>query len=76
MICPECRDGFIHEPVLEPIVLHYRGFSKEVGVVTHLMCSNCLHTSIDQSSCPVDVDYEMIIFKREVNKQLSIGEEL
>jgi hypothetical protein len=74
MICPECKDGFVIEPVTKGFVLSYRGFTKQVGVEVFLSCSNCLYESIEPVQHNIDIDVELIKFKREINKQLSTGD--
>lgn len=75
MICPKCEDGFISEPTPKPFVITYRGFSKTLGVLVYLSCSNCLYESTEPLKANVDIDAEMILFKREINRQLSVGYE-
>lgn len=76
MICPQCKNGFICEPTPKPLVLSYRGFSKIVATQLFLGCSNCLYEDIEPSGDIVDIDSEMVVFKREINRKLSIGDEL
>lgn len=54
--------------------LSYRGFERKIGTQVYLACSNCLYEATEPLESNVDVDVEMIIFKREINRQLSIGE--
>lgn len=74
MICPECKDGFISEPTPKPLTIVYRGFSKQIGTRLCLGCTNCLYEATDPLELNVDIDAEIILFQREVNRQLSIGE--
>lgn len=74
MICPECEDGYIYEPTPKPFILAYRGFTKQIGTQVCLGCTNCLYEATDPSELNVDIDAEIILFQREVNRQLSIGE--
>lgn len=77
MICPSCNNGFIVPSIAPtPLVLSYRSFSKVVGNQILHECSNCLYESIEENKNSIDIDQEWVIFKREVNKQLSVGEEL
>ncbi len=75
MICPVCKDGFISEPTPKPFVITYRGFSKTLGVLVYLSCSNCLYEATEPLETTVDIDAEITLFKREINRQLSIGSE-
>lgn len=74
MICPACGDGHICEPTPKPLILSYRGFERCVATLAYLSCSNCLYEATEPLESTVDVDAEMIVFKREINRQLSIGE--
>lgn len=74
MICPECRDRFVSEPTPKPFILSYRGFEKHVATLGYLACSNCLYESTEPLKSTIDVDVEIITFKREINRQLSTGE--
>jgi len=74
MICPSCKAGFLCEPIPKPLVLSYRGFSKQVGMLVFNECSNCLYESTEPVESTIDIDAELVNFKREINKQLSVGE--
>lgn len=76
MLCPICNNGFLCKSLPRPHVLSYRGFTKQIGTEILLECSSCLYEDLDSVESIVDVDAEMIIFKREINKKLAIGEEL
>lgn len=74
MICPECKDGYVSEPTPKPLTIVYRGFSKQIGTQLYLSCSNCLYASTDPLELNVDIDAEIVTFRRDVNRQLSAGE--
>lgn len=74
MICPVCKDGYVSEPTPKPLVVTYRGFNKTLGMLVYLSCSNCLYESTEPLATTVDIDAEMVLFKVEINRQLSIGE--
>jgi len=76
MLCINCGDGYICEPLPKPLVLTYRGFKKQIGTQIYLSCSNCLYVSTEPSDGALDMQEEMIAFKREVNMKLSVGEDL
>lgn len=75
MICPSCKDGFVSEPTPKPLILSYRGFEKYLATRLFLACSNCLYEATDPIESTVDVDAEMMTFKREINIRLSGGDE-
>ena len=76
MICPACGDGHICEPTPKPLILSYRGFERCVDTQLYLACSNCLYEATEPLESNVDIDAEIMVFKREINRQLSIGDEL
>ena len=76
MLCPSCKDGYICEPTPKPLILSYRGFSRHVATLVYLACSNCLYEATEPLESTVDVDAEMITFKRDINRRFSTGEEL
>jgi len=73
MVCPQCSNGFLAPSLPVPLVLKYRGFSKQVATQEFLECSNCLYGGAEPISS-VDVDAETAKFRREVNTKLSVGE--
>jgi len=74
MICPSCNNGILSPSLPVPLVLTYRSFKKVIGTSTSLDCSSCLYESTGALNSSVDVDAEMLLFKREVNSKLSGGE--
>lgn len=74
MLCPNCGDGYICEPTPKPLILSYRGFERKIGTQVYLACSNCLYEATEPLESTVDIDAEMMVFKIEINRQLSIGE--
>ncbi len=74
MICPACNNGILSPSLPIPLVLSYRSFKKVVGSSTTLDCSSCSYEDIASLKANVDVDQEMMLFKREVNTKLSGGE--
>ena len=74
MICPQCHNGFVCEPIPKPLVLSYRGFDKQVATQLFLSCSNCEYAESEPTEGIVDIDYEVEIFKREINRKLSVGD--
>ena len=74
MICPSCNNGILSPSLPKPILLTYRSFNKSVGVSTSIECSSCLYEAKDSLKANVNIDQEMILFKREVNTKLSEGE--
>lgn len=75
MICPKCSNGFLSPSLPRPLVLSYRGFSKEVASQIVLECTFCSN-ELTRLCKGVDIDHEWCIFKREVNIKLSGGDEL
>lgn len=75
MICPECNNGILSPSLPVGARISYRGFSKEVATLTYLSCSSCSYESTEPVEA-IDMDGLMNDFKREVNRQLSLGEEL
>jgi len=73
VICPQCSNGFLAPSLPVPLVLKYRGFSKQVAAQEFLECTNCRYESAEPISS-VDVDAETAKFRREVNMKLSVGE--
>ena len=76
MLCPSCGDGDICEPTPKPVILSYRGFERCVATQLYLSCSNCLYEATEPVESTVDIEAEIISFKREINRKLSIGDEL
>ena len=74
MICTNCNNGFLCEPITKPLLLAYRGFTKHVATEVFMSCSNCSYEDVEPLEAIVDVDAELAIFKREINRQLSTGE--
>jgi len=74
MICPSCNNGFLLPSLFKPSVLNYRGFFKEIGVLVCHEGSNCLFESTEPLKPSFDIDAEMAVFKREINRQLSTGD--
>ena len=70
-ICNHCNDGFLCELITKPLLLAYRGFTKHIATEVFMSCSNCSYVSTEPVGA---VDADMVIFKREINRQLSIGE--
>lgn len=76
MICPQCSNSILSPSLPRPFVLSYRGFKKEAGSEVYLECSLCPYESLEPLNSTVDVDYEMVKFKREVNMRLSEGDDV
>ncbi len=74
MICPSCNNGILSPSLPIPLVLSYRSFKKVVGSSTTLECSSCSYEDTESLEANVDIDQEMMLFKREVNTKLSGGE--
>ena len=74
MICPQCNNGILSPSFPIPLVLTYRSFNKAVGTYVVMECSSCSYESTEPLNSTVDMDQEMIIFKREVNTKLSGGD--
>lgn len=74
MICSHCNNGFL-TPTLapEPLVIIYRGFSKTIGAQLVSECTSCSYSTTEASGS-VDIDSELVKFKREINMKMSEGE--
>lgn len=67
--CPECFQGFMLLDEFSPsklLVLTYRGHSKVVATQVFRECSICSY-SFPEPLKDIDLDQEMVVFKREVN---------
>ena len=67
--CPDCSQGFMlldEFSPSKPIVLTYRGYNKVVATQVFRECSMCSYSSPEPLK-GIDLDQEMIMFKREVN---------
>lgn len=73
MICPKCANGFLVPSLPRLLELNYRSFSKQIGTQEFMECGNCTY-EVFRPTSSVDVDAEMVKFRREVNMTLSIGE--
>lgn len=76
MICTQCNSGFLVPAIApKPLVLSYRGFSRDVDSQITLECTYCSN-ELTEPCKGIDIDHEWCIFKREVNSKLSGGDEL
>ena len=74
MICPKCNNGFLCPAISPvPLVLTYRSFTKSVGTQLAIQCSNCSYERLEPNAA-IDIDAEWSIFKREINRKLSVEE--
>lgn len=74
MICPNCTNSVLAKSFSKPLYFNYRGFKKLVGYTHVFECSYCSYETedcVEDNECEV---FDELLFKREINTMLSVGE--
>jgi hypothetical protein len=74
LICPNCTNSVLAKSFSKPLYFNYRGFKKLIGYTHVLECSYCSYESEEGLDEEHTDTFDEMLFKREINTMLSIGE--